>query len=139
MDISGTLLQSPQNVQTVSYGASSVLHSSPAHAYDTLSDSATIVFYLWKIDGSNEDLSKQVQDLEAGRLQFNPNPAVSTTVSMDAHTNLGPKLPESTSVKCLAQNQLTAKVPGSQTTVNCDYITTASLGTQLNPDLWDNH
>ena len=30
-------------------------------------------------------------------------------------------------------------VPGSQTAVNCDYMITASLGTQLNPDLWDNH
>ena len=138
-DITGTLLQSPQNVQTVSNGASSMLHSFPAHASDTLSDSATILIYLWKTDGSNEDLSKQVQDLEAGRSQFNLSSAVSTTLSMDAHTNLGPKLPEPTSVKCLAQNQLTAMVPGSETTVNCDYMTTASLGTQLNLDLWDNH
>ena len=89
-DIAGSLLQSPQNIQTVSNSTSSVLNGSPAHTSDTISESATILAYLRKIDASNEALSKRVQDLEASRLQSNPNPTASV-VSMGAHMNLGPK------------------------------------------------
>ena len=63
-DIAGSLLQSPQNIQTVSNGTCSVLHGSPAHASSTISDSATILAYLKKTDAPNEALSERVQELK---------------------------------------------------------------------------
>ena len=135
-DIAGSLPQSPQNIQTVSSGISSVPSGSPAHTSDTISESATILAYLRKIDASNEALSKRVHDLEASRPQFNPNSTVSAT-SRGAHTNLAPNSTEPSSVTLLTHNQPMATVSGNQATANHHHLIAPNLGIQLNPDARD--
>ena len=89
-----------------------------------------------KIDASNEALSKRVRDLEASRIQFNPNTTASAT-SMGAHMNLGPKPIQPSSVTPLTHIQPMATVSGNQATASHNHLNAPNLGIQLNPDARD--
>ena len=71
-DFSGSFLQSPETVQTVS----NIDHTTPVDSTQTSSDNFdTILSYLKKLDESNQALLKRVSDLEANKsLPSTPSP-----------------------------------------------------------------